>query len=118
MPYIQVTDAPAPRYIVTVVHSEYGENSVSLFIDEQAARAEANKWTANGAEVYLGELLPTVPIQADRKAWHGCCVASNRIADLVCAMFYPGDVQARKTWPTATWSEMIASELNITVPED
>jgi hypothetical protein len=51
------------------------------------------------------------------KDWAGCCRASNRIADLVCLMYHPKDEQARKTWPTATWAELIASELGIEIPE-
>jgi hypothetical protein len=48
--------------------------------------------------------------------WAGCCRASNRIADLVCLMYHPGDKKARLTWPTATWAEIIASELDIQIP--
>jgi hypothetical protein len=49
--------------------------------------------------------------------WHGCCNAAGRLADLVCNMYHPKDAKARKTWPTATWAEIIASELGIEVPE-
>ena len=49
--------------------------------------------------------------------WKACCRASNRLADLVCAMYHPGDVEARKTWPTATWAEIIASELGVEIPD-
>lgn len=52
----------------------------------------------------------------NRHAWKACCRASNRLADLVCAMYHPKDEQARKTWPTATWAELIASELDIETP--
>jgi hypothetical protein len=49
--------------------------------------------------------------------WSDCIRASNRLADLVCAMYHPKDEKARKTFPTATWAEIIASELGISVPE-
>ena len=42
---------------------------------------------------------------------------SNRIADLVCALYHPKDEKARQTWPTATWAEIIPSELGIEVTE-
>jgi hypothetical protein len=45
-----------------------------------------------------------------------CHRASNRLADMVCAMYHPGDKKARETWPTATWAEIIASELGVEVP--
>jgi hypothetical protein len=126
MAYIQAKDAPAPRYIVTVMHTEH-ESSVSLFIDEQAARVEVKYWQDRHAEVYLGELLPTEPtVTAEQQptsagepysqGWLDCCRAANRLADLVCSMYHPKDEQARKTWPTATWAEMIAAELNIPIP--
>jgi hypothetical protein len=50
--------------------------------------------------------------------WSACCRASNRIADLVCAMYHPGDKVARKVFPTATWAEIIASELDVEIPEN
>lgn len=42
-----------------------------------------------------------------------CSRAANRLADLVCAMYHPKDKKARQTWPTATWAEIIASELGV-----
>ncbi len=48
--------------------------------------------------------------------WADCCRASNRLADLVCLMYHPKGEQARKTWPTTTWAEIIASELGIEIP--
>lgn len=45
--------------------------------------------------------------------WEACVRAAGRLADLVCAMYHPGDVKARKTWPTATWAEIIAAELGV-----
>lgn len=48
--------------------------------------------------------------------WTACTRASNRLADLVCTMYHPRDEKARETWPTATWAEIIAAELEITVP--
>lgn len=56
-------------------------------------------------------------IRKQREDWAACCRASNRLADLVCLMYHPRDKKVRKTWPTATWAEIIASELGIAVPE-
>lgn len=53
----------------------------------------------------------------DREKWIACCRASNRIWDLVCAMYHPNDPRARQVAPTATCAEMIAAELGIEVPE-
>lgn len=50
--------------------------------------------------------------------WSACCRASNRLADLACAMYHPKDVKARVVFPTATWAEIIASELGIEVPDE
>jgi len=44
-----------------------------------------------------------------------CLRASNRLADLVCAMYHPKDEEARTVFPTATWAEVIASELGVEV---
>ena len=55
---------------------------------------------------------------ANAEGWAACCRASNRLADLVCLMYHPKDPRYRKTWPTATWAEIIASELGIEVPGD
>ena len=54
MAYIIADDAPAPQYMVVVVHSEC-EQTVRLFITEQAA------WDAYAAnkdnEAYISKLL-------------------------------------------------------------
>jgi hypothetical protein len=34
--------------------------------------------------------------------WAGCCRASNRLMDLVCAIYHPGDAFARRVAPTST----------------
>ncbi len=54
MPYLTAVDTPAPQYMVVVVHDEY-EQSVRLFITEQAAREAyaANKCN----EAYLSKIL-------------------------------------------------------------
>lgn len=52
--------------------------------------------------------------------WSACCRASHRLAELVILMYHGKDPHldlVRKTWPTATWAEIIASELGIEVPE-
>lgn len=49
--------------------------------------------------------------------YSACSRASNRIADLVYASYFPGDQLARKVAATATWAEIIASELGINLPE-
>ena len=53
----------------------------------------------------------------NNKEWLACTRAANRLADLVCLMYHPGDKMARLTWPTATWAEIIAAELGIQIPE-
>lgn len=50
--------------------------------------------------------------------WQGCCKAAGRLADLVCFMYHRQDEQARRIFPTSTWAEIIAAELNISTPED
>ena len=50
------------------------------------------------------------------KQWKACTRASNRLADMVCMMYHPKDELARKVFPTATWAELIASELGIEIP--
>lgn len=55
--------------------------------------------------------------ERERENWQSCCRAANRLADLVCMMYHPKDSQARVVFPTATWSEIIASELGIQIPE-
>jgi hypothetical protein len=55
--------------------------------------------------------------EKQQATWSNCCRVAGRLADLVCLMYHPKDEMARKVWPTATWSEIIASELGIEVPE-
>jgi hypothetical protein len=50
--------------------------------------------------------------------WSKCVRASNRLMDLVCAMYHPKDAYARKIAPTITWAEIIAEELGIEIPRD
>lgn len=50
------------------------------------------------------------------KDWAGCCRAANRLMDMVCLMYHPGDTYTRKVAPTAAWAEIIASELGIEIP--
>ena len=54
--------------------------------------------------------------EEQRKQWVACTRASNRLADMVCMMYHPKDELARKVFPTATWAELIASELGIEIP--
>ena len=51
------------------------------------------------------------------KEWVACSRAANRLADLVCLMYHPKDDLARRIFPTATWTEIIASELGIEIPD-
>lgn len=48
--------------------------------------------------------------------WSGCVSAANQLADMVCLMYHPKDEKARKTFPTATWAEIIAREVGVTIP--
>ena len=50
------SDAPAPQFIVVAVHDEY-EQSVRLFITEEAAVQEYMKWKNNSVEVYLSRII-------------------------------------------------------------
>jgi hypothetical protein len=56
--------------------------------------------------------------QKAAKDWAACCRAAHRLADLTCAVAYPGNEKVRQTWPTATWAEIIACELGIEIPEE
>lgn len=49
--------------------------------------------------------------------WGDCCRAATRLADLACATFCANNPKARQVFPTATWAEIIASELNVEIPE-
>lgn len=55
--------------------------------------------------------------QTPEQNWQRCCNASNRLMDLVCAMYHPGDAKARQTAPTSTWAEIIAEELGLELPD-
>jgi len=84
-------------------------------VHRKAAQAlcDKMKWSGN----LVGGSLKHGYVFTFSEGWSGCVRASNRIADLVCAMYHPGDDKARKTWPTATWAEIIAAELDIAVPQ-
>lgn len=61
-----------------------------------------------------GEPLPSYTRKRKPDArWIKCVRAADRLADMVCLMYHPGDTKARLTWPTATWAEIIASELGV-----
>lgn len=49
--------------------------------------------------------------------WSNCVRASNRLADLMCAIYHPGDAETRKVATTATFAEIIAEDMGIHVPE-
>ena len=125
MGYPVVQDAPKPRYMVVTIYTEYDPATVELFITKEAALASWEKHSKN-SESYISELLgsntgevdppPSTGIAAN---WEGCCSAAGEIADLVCFMFYQGEKakQARKTWPTSTWAEIIARNVGVETPE-
>ena len=50
--------------------------------------------------------------------WEGCCRAANRLMDLTCFMYHPGNKEARLIAPTAIWAEIIAGELGIETPSE
>jgi len=82
----------------------------------KAAQALCDKMGWTGTLVG-GSLKNGYVFVFDGPSWGGCCRASSRLADMVCSMYHPGDKKARQTWPTATWAEIIASELGVNVPE-
>ena len=85
-------------------------------VHRKAAQAlcDKMKWTGKltGGATKTGYVFVFSP-----QDWEGCVRASNRLADLVCAMYHPKEEKTRKTWPTATWAEIIASEIGVEIPE-
>lgn len=64
----------------------------------------------DGPEVDIIRIEQEVLRQNLISDWGACSRASNRIADLVSAVYAPN---VRAMMPTATWAEIIASELGI-----
>lgn len=86
---------------------------------EKAAYALCAKLAWPGRLIGGGVKDGMVWVFADDDArWSACVKASNRLMDMVCAMYHSGDVKARLTAPTATWAEIIASELGVTLPSE
>lgn len=51
------------------------------------------------------------------KDWISCVRAANRLLDITCYMYHPGDSKARVIAPVITWAGIIAEELGIDQPE-
>lgn len=85
----------------------------------KAAYALCNKMGWTGQLIEGGHSRGRVFVFAPGD-WHACCRASNRIADLVSAVYcVPAQAKAlRRMMPTATWAEIIASETGIEMPSD
>ncbi len=107
---ILATDEDKNRVTISYPYELSGE-AVHL----KAAQALCNmmKWSGN----LVGGSTKRGYVFVFTDGWTGCCNASNRLADLVCLMYHPNDQKARQTWPTATWAEIIASELGIKIPD-
>ena len=107
---ITASDEDGNRVTIGYPHELSGEDC-----HRKAAQALCDKMSWTGTLV--GGSLKNGYVFTFGPSWHACCKASNRLADLVCSMYHPKNEQARKTWPTATWAEIIAAELGVEVPE-
>ena len=107
---ISASDEDGNRVVISYPYELSGED-----VHRAAADALCKKmnWTGNlvGGSYTKGYVFTFGP------DWQACTRASNRLADLTCLMYHPKDEKARLTFPTATWAEIIASELGIDVPE-
>jgi hypothetical protein len=103
-------DEDGNRVSISYPHELSGEDVYRAAADALCAKM---KWPGNliGGGTKDGYVFVFGP------DWKACARASNRIADLVSAVNNPNDKEARKLMPTATWAEIIASELGIQVPE-
>ena len=86
-------------------------------VHRKAAEALCDKmqWTGKDSLI-AGSLKNGYVFVFSPHSWPSCVAASNRLADMVCIMYHPKDEKARRTWPTATWAEIIASELGVPTP--
>ncbi len=57
MTYGVAQDAPKPKYIVVITHSEY-EQTVQLFIEESNARAYVAKWP--NCDVVMARIIDSI----------------------------------------------------------
>ena len=56
MRHINPEDSSEPQFIVVAIHSEY-EQTVRLFITEQAARDAYTEYVAKDNEAYISKIL-------------------------------------------------------------
>ena len=107
---ITASDEDGNRITISYPYELSGEEC-----HRRAAQALCDKMKWSGSLV--GGSLKNGYVFTFGPSWDSCCRASGRLADLVCAMYHPKDSKARETWPTATWAEIIASEIGATVPD-
>ena len=111
---IIASDEDGNKITISYPHELSGEA-----VHRKAAEALCAKMKWGGAENLIGGSLKNGYVFVfGPGTWPACCAAANRLADLVCSMYHPKDDKARQTWPTATWAEIIASELGIELPEE
>lgn len=108
---ISATDSDGNRVYISYPYELSGEEVHRKAVD---ALCEKMKWTG---KMVSGQTRTGYVFVFTGTDWAGCTRASNRIADVVYAMHYPGDAQARLVAPTATWAEIIANELGIDSPD-
>jgi hypothetical protein len=110
---ITASDEDGNKVTIGYPHELSGEA-----VHRKAAVALCEKMNWSGAESLIGGGLKNGYVFIFGPSdWSACTRASNRLADLVCCMYHPKDELARKTYPTATWAEIIASELGIAILE-
>lgn len=101
-----VTHTGSKGYIYCTMHA----------IERRQSGYERTRKMAKWELEHIAADRPLLSYERTRKPdprWAQCVRASNRLADLVCSMYHPGDDKARQTWPTSTWAEIIASELGV-----
>jgi hypothetical protein len=103
---ISASDDDGNRVIISYDHALSGEGPHRKAAEALCAKMKwtgmlFSGWTKGGYVFVFGP------------DFAACSRASNRLADLACATFCPNDKQTRKIFPTATWAEIIASELGI-----
>lgn len=109
---ISASDEDGNKIYLPYPHELSGE-AVHRWAAQELCKMMEWRGTLVSGELKEGYVFVFMP-----NGWAQCVRASNQLADLVCSMYHPKDDKARKTWPTATWAEIIASELGIEVPHE
>ena len=104
---ISASDEDGNRVTISYPYELSGED-----VHRKAAEALCLKMNWNGANL-IGGAYAKGYVFVFGPEMSACHRAANQLADLVCLMYHPNDAKARETYPTATWAEIIASELGI-----